>query len=238
MIIIATVIICFSALIRTGFQRMNHDQSRISEKDRALPGRSDEEYDPFADPTMEPPTGEVNITAKFVETGSGTEELGFDWIVTPFSLANESNSPDMPSLLDAIECDRRNMTESMQRVLNTEDKDRSNYDPVRFEAVPIVMRNPGKGYHGPTKGSYIFIMEEYSSEQAAEKRAAEYLNPGYTDRIKNPDSDEKNAKSSVRCWGVSKGKFTYLLTTHAAQFSALEALTHDLERKLTEHISG
>jgi hypothetical protein len=147
--------------------------------------------------------------------------------------------PDiMPALLDAIECDRRSMTESMQRVVDTENKDQENHSPASYELVPVVMRNPGKGYHGPTKGSYIFIVEEYPSEEAAARRAAEYLDPGYRQRIANPDSLEEEGKSSVRCWGIAEGKSAYLLTTHAVHFRALESLTHDIERKLTEHISG
>jgi hypothetical protein len=157
-------------------------------------------------------------------------------VVLPSCTEPKETKPDIPSLLGAIECDRRNMTESMQRVVDTETKDQMNYSPASSEMVPIVMRNPGNGYHGPTKGSYIFIVEEYQSEDAAEKRATEYINPGYTKRINNPDIDETNSKSSVRCWAVAEGKSAYLLTTHAAQFSALEALTHDIEKKLMAHL--
>jgi hypothetical protein len=41
--------------------------------------------DPFAEmPTYTQQTDKVRITTKFVEVGSGTEELAFDWIRSPF----------------------------------------------------------------------------------------------------------------------------------------------------------
>jgi hypothetical protein len=41
--------------------------------------------DPFAEvPTYKMRTDEVRITTKFVEVGSSSEELAFDWIESPF----------------------------------------------------------------------------------------------------------------------------------------------------------
>ncbi len=41
--------------------------------------------DPFAEaPTYKRRTDEVRIKTKFVEIGSGSEELTFDWITSPF----------------------------------------------------------------------------------------------------------------------------------------------------------
>ena len=142
----------------------------------------------------------------------------------------------MATLLDAIECDRRTVAGNMQRVLDTEAKDRQNYKPVSFEAVPIRMRQAAKGYHGPTKGTYILIVEEYPTEQAAKRRAEEYATTELSKRISHPDVLEIEGKSSVRCWGISDGKFAYLLTTHAYMYDALEALNNDIKNKLTKHL--
>lgn len=45
----------------------------------------DRDYDPFSDePQPDERVPSIVIKTKFVEIGSGTEELGFDWIVSPF----------------------------------------------------------------------------------------------------------------------------------------------------------
>ncbi|MBC7820677.1 MAG: hypothetical protein IAG10_27650 [Planctomycetaceae bacterium] len=138
--------------------------------------------------------------------------------------------------MDAIECDRRDLAGNLHTVLDTEAKDRQNYQPVRFEAVPIRMRQPAAGYHGPTKGTYILFVEEYPSAQAAKIRADEYTSAGWTKRIPRGDSLEVEGKSSVRCWGISSGTSAYLLTTHAYMYDALETLNHDIKNKLTKHL--
>lgn len=239
-IIVVSVFGYLSSLVPACFRKLDNDEPSLSSEATMPTAPDGKQYDPFANPPMDDPEDSretVEITTKFVEISSGTEELEFDWIVAPFSSGQKQAGLDIPSLLDAIECDRRNLTESMQRVVDTETKDQLNYTPASFKMVPIVMRNPGKGYHGPTKGSYIFIVENYSSEEAAAKRASDYINPGYRERIAEPDSLEQEGKSSVRCWGIAKGKSAYLLTTHAFSFKALEKLTHDLERKLTTHLA-
>lgn len=60
--------------------------------------KSHSKSDPFAPKTAEittasQPTKEpccIEISTKFVEITSGTEELGFDWIVEPFGTDNAS----------------------------------------------------------------------------------------------------------------------------------------------------
>jgi hypothetical protein len=68
------------------------------------------------------------------------------------------------------------------------------------------MRNPGKGYHDPTKGTYILLLEEYPNEEEAAKRVAKYRNPGYPVRIANPDASGKERESSVMRWESQRAK--------------------------------
>jgi hypothetical protein len=143
---------------------------------------------------------------------------------------------DIPKLLEAIQCERRSIVGDMQRVLDTETKDRKNYKPLSAETVPIRMREPAKGYHGPTQGSYIFIVERYSTEQAAKRRAEEYMSADWAKRLSSADDRELLYKSSVRCWAITEDTDVYLLTTAAAGFSALEDLTQGIRTKLTKHL--
>lgn len=47
-------------------------------------------YDPFSDdPQSTERVPSVVAKTKFVEIGSGTEELGFDWIVSPFEFTEK-----------------------------------------------------------------------------------------------------------------------------------------------------
>ncbi|MES2995982.1 MAG: hypothetical protein V4733_04140, partial [Verrucomicrobiota bacterium] len=143
---------------------------------------------------------------------------------------------DIPRLLEAVQCERRSVVGDMQRVMDTEAKDRENYKPLSAETVPIRMREPAKGYHGPTKGSYIFIVERYSTEQEAKRRAEEYTGAGWAKRLSAADDLELLYKSSIRCWAISDDTHVYLLTSQAAMFSALEELTQGIRTKLTKHL--
>lgn len=150
-------------------------------------------------------------------------------------LVTSSFGQAIQPLLDAIECDRRDIVGNIQLVVDTEAKDRQNYKPLSAEVTPIRMRKPAQGYHGPTQGSYILVLEKYASEKDAERRALEYRGEWWK-RIPDPTVEEKEAKSSVRCWAIAEGAHVYLLTTHAVTFSALEAKTNDIKRKLTAYL--
>jgi hypothetical protein len=148
---------------------------------------------------------------------------------------SDRTTNQIPKLLDAIECDRRDVA-GMQQVLTTEAKDRQTYHPLSAEEIPIRMRTPANGYHGPEKGTYILIIEQCSTEQSAKRRAEEYTAMGWEKRIPNPVGHELNGKSSVRCWAISEGSKVFLLTTHAAGYSALEHLTDGIRSKLLKHL--
>jgi hypothetical protein len=94
--IIVTGIACISSLVRSYFWKTERIDSSIPVKGAIQTFQSEMEYDPFADPPMNPPVFDPNhrrIKAKFVEIGSGTESLKHDWIIDSFPLGNESNIP-------------------------------------------------------------------------------------------------------------------------------------------------
>lgn len=149
---------------------------------------------------------------------------------------SRQSASNIPKLLDALDCDKRSVVGNLQLAVETEAKDRGNYHPLSAEVIPIKMRKPIEGYHGPTQGSYIFIIEQYPDPAAAAKRVKEYRINGWDKRLPNPSREELDDKSSVRCWALADGNRAWLLTTHAAIFSALEDKTGNLKRKLLAYL--
>jgi hypothetical protein len=88
---------CLCPIIRKSFPESDREETGSLARGTIPNVPSNKEYDPFADPPMDPPASDPNnprIKAKFVESGSGTEELAFDWIVTPFSWEDENDSSE------------------------------------------------------------------------------------------------------------------------------------------------
>jgi hypothetical protein len=97
MIIIAAGIGYLSSLLPACFKKLDGDESGLSLECMIPTARDGKHYDPFADPPMAEPKDSretVKITTKFVEITSGTEELGFDWIVAPFSWERKNHSSE------------------------------------------------------------------------------------------------------------------------------------------------
>lgn len=157
-------------------------------------------------------------------------------MLIPSCSESRDSTADIPKLLEAIECEPRSIAGNMQRVADTEAKDQKNYKPISSEVLPIMMRESAKGYHGPTKGSYILVLERYATDQEAKQRAEEYMTAGWAERLAPADDLELLYKSSVRCWAISEGTDVYLLTTHAAMFSALEELDKGIRTKITKYL--
>jgi hypothetical protein len=105
-----------------------------------------------------------------------------------------------------------------------EAQDRKTYSPVSFECARIRSKKTLAGYHGPTTGNYFLSIENYSTIAEAQKRSGEYLDLSRFAKITKLDRNDL-AKKTVRCWGYSRGKKVYLLTTHSAMQSALEDKT-------------
>ncbi|MFK7851947.1 MAG: hypothetical protein AB8D78_13310 [Akkermansiaceae bacterium] len=239
LILFACIFSYVGSLAPSFFKGINRTDSHPKSGEVATRSYTDQSDDPFSEnPADDTRPRSIMVQTKFVQIGSGDDELGFDWILEKDASARNAARPQIDKLLKAMECDQRKTTEAMNDVAETEGKDRAVYNPKHFEIATIIMQKPSKGYHGPTKGSYVFIIEEYANEQAAKKRADEYINPGYRKRIADPDSLEKAGKSSVRCWGVSCENFAYLLTTHASSFANLEKKNRDLHKRLSAFLSN
>ncbi len=108
-----------------------------------------------------------------------------------------------------------------------EELDRSFYKPLSFENARIRSLKPLDGYGGPELGNYFLSIEVYSTPEDAQKRAEEYQD---LNRLVGATEDDRNVlgKKTVRCWGFSSAERAYLLTTHAAVFSALEKKVHSV----------
>jgi hypothetical protein len=119
-------------------------------------------------------------------------------------------------------------TDKDKTYVELEELDRSFYKPLSFESARIRSLKPLDAYSGPELGNYFLLIEDYRTPEEAQKRADEYLD---LSRLVGATKYDKNAlsKRTVRCWGFSSAERAYLLTTHAAMFSALEAKVHSVK---------
>ncbi|MES2983292.1 MAG: hypothetical protein V4727_13345 [Verrucomicrobiota bacterium] len=108
-----------------------------------------------------------------------------------------------------------------------EAQDRKTYSPISFECARIRSKKTLDGYHGPTTGNYFLSIEDYSTTAEAQKRSGEYLDLSRLAKITFLDRNDLS-KKTVRCWACSSGTKVYLLTTHSAMQSALEAKTQSV----------
>lgn len=118
-------------------------------------------------------------------------------------------------------------TDPAKEYVALEKQDRGFYKPVTHESARIRSLKQLDGYHGPTLGNYFLSIEVYNTQEEARKRAEEYRN---LSRLASETGLDENglSKMTVRCWGYASGKRAYLLTTHAAMFSALEQRVHSV----------
>jgi hypothetical protein len=98
--------------------------------------------------------------------------------------------------------------------LEVEETDAKSYGPV--SGVTLFLRTA----EGRTRPRYWMRVEDYSTAEAAFKRAAEYKAAETSKRLhetswrKCPDF----CKCSLRIWAVARGKRVYALTTNALMF--------------------
>ena len=118
-------------------------------------------------------------------------------------------------------------TDHDKTYVELEELDRSFYQPLSFESARIRSLKPLDAYGGPEFGNYFLSIEVYSTPEDAQKRAEEYRD---LSRLAEATEGDRNvlSKRTVRCWGFSSAERAYLLTTHAAMFSALEKKVHSV----------
>jgi hypothetical protein len=118
-------------------------------------------------------------------------------------------------------------TDHDKTYVEMEELDRSFYKPLSVESARIRSLKPLDAYGGPELGNYFLSIEVYSNPEQAQKRAEEYRD---LSRLEGATDYDRNdlSKRTVRCWGFSSGERAYLLTTHAAMFSALEEKVHSV----------
>lgn len=98
-LIVAVLGTCLFDFFHSCFQNTDRTESRVPAEENTPTDHGSESFDPFADPPMENPEPvSIKIRTKFVEAGSGTEELGIDWIVSPFGNKNNDLDTYCPSI--------------------------------------------------------------------------------------------------------------------------------------------
>ena len=85
------VAVAITALFSTCFRFLQNRASPEPKPQIEETASGDEEYDPFTNeiPKRDNSVPGIAIKTKFVEIGSGTEELSFDWIVAPFDFETD-----------------------------------------------------------------------------------------------------------------------------------------------------
>lgn len=118
-------------------------------------------------------------------------------------------------------------TDNDRSYVELEELDRSFYEPLSYESARIRSLKTLDAYGGPELGNYYLTIEDYRTPEEAEKRAEEYRDFG---RLAGTTIYDKNviSKRTVRCWGYASAERVYLLTTHAAMFSAMEEKSHSV----------
>jgi|TARA_B110000908_G_C10043516_1_gene352942 hypothetical protein len=109
-----------------------------------------------------------------------------------------------------------------------ESLDRASYAPVSFERARIRSDVELDGWHGPTIGNYYLAIETYRTTEEALKRTTEYRDWERFAAVVGFDDPHHLGKTSLRCWAYPVGSRVYLLSTHAAMQSALEARTNSV----------
>ena len=91
---LGTIIVMILAVITSTCHNLFRKKPLPSEKNSPAPEKIETTFDPFADPphTDSSEPSPTQITVNYVEVGSGTEELTFDWITSPFQA-----EPDNPN---------------------------------------------------------------------------------------------------------------------------------------------
>ncbi len=118
-------------------------------------------------------------------------------------------------------------TDNGRMYVELEDIDRTFYKPISFESARIRSLEPLDAYGSPERGNYFLLIEDYRTPEEAQKRAEDYRD---LSRLEGATDYDRNdlSKRTVRCWGFASAKRAYLLTTHAAMFSALEDKVHSV----------
>lgn len=149
-------------------------------------------------------------------------------IVFSLGCSKSTKKEDLAYIVDEIGYQIMDIGESKYVSIDElEAQDRKTYSPVSFECARIRSKKTLDGYHGPTTGNYFLSIENYSTTAEAQKRSGEYLDLSRFAKITKLDRNDL-AKKTVRCWAYSSGNRAYLLTTHAAMQSALEAKTQSV----------
>ena len=93
---LGTIIVMIFAVITSTCHNLFRKKASPSEKNSPAPEKIETTFDPFADPPLPVSSNRspTHITVEYVEVYSGTEELTFDWITSPF----QQDSDPKPSV--------------------------------------------------------------------------------------------------------------------------------------------
>ncbi len=155
-------------------------------------------------------------------------------LLVPLSLLGCSEAEKEARLADIIATFSFHEVDMAQSKFEAIDKleaqDRASYAPVSFERARIRSNAELDGWHGPTIGNYYLAFETYRTKEEAERRATEYIDYERLSRVLGRGVDRSDitdlGKTTGRCWAYPTGNRVYLLTSHAAMQSALEARTN------------
>lgn len=174
--------------------------------------------------------------------------MKLSFFLLPFFLllacqAPKAKSNESAALLTAIDCERLT-TKPSEWLVKIEEADRSNYQPLSAQVIPIRMLKAGDdGYHEPFRGNFVLTIERHADPAAARMRAEEYHSSEWWKRLVVPNDPTRDnstmvSKSSVRCWGTSHGDTAYLLTTHSSGCSTLEHKSHFIRSRLDGYLQA
>jgi hypothetical protein len=102
-------------------------------------------------------------------------------------------------------------TEKYETTYKIEEDDAKAYGPV--SGVTLFLRTAY--FKGSYRPRYWMRVEDFSTSEAASKRAAEYT------QYINLGHDNSITKNSLRLWAVARGKRVYALTTDALVFEQI-----------------
>lgn len=144
-----------------------------------------------------------------------------------FGCTDARKEDQLPDIVSTFGFHVVDMAESkFETIDKLESQDRASYAPDSFERARIRSDVELDGYHGPTIGNYYLAIETYRTKEEAAKRATEYRDLERVASVVGFDDPHHLGKTSLRCWAYHAGSRVYLLSTHAAMQSALEARTN------------
>ncbi|MGE0127480.1 MAG: hypothetical protein AB7U82_05325 [Blastocatellales bacterium] len=116
-----------------------------------------------------------------------------------------------------------------------EEADARAYGPVSGVTLFLNAASPTKDSEG-LKPHYCLRVEDYSTTEAALKRASEYDAVGTYERLEKVSQvgdSSMISKISIRQWAVARGRRVYALTTDVSLFSYI-SLVRELKAAISE----